>query len=425
MSLFYIISTTAKAIFIWGVAQVFLLINIFLERKVSAFIQDRIGPNRSNILGFRLMGLVHNFSDAVKLIFKEDVLPKRADRALFVLAPALVMTVSLMISAVLPFADTVVICGYTIPMQVMDLNVGFLYVLAITSLSVYGIVLGGWASNSKYPMLGALRSSAQMISYEISMGLSLIGLVMIFGTVTLGDLVQRQGELFFGVIPKWGIVVQPLGALLFITAAFAELNRLPFDLAEGESEIVGFHIEYSGVKFALFFMGEYVNIFAASAVITTLFLGGWQVPWLTTGLIKVHADIILKFLLFFIAAGAASGAAAYFRFYRWKPVRWRDLRDKEPLFFVGVLAIAAALALAGLGASFLFTLPEFGRVLLAFIMQVGSFLGKTLFLCFFIIWVRWTLPRFRYDQLMALGWKLMLPVGLINILLTGIIMWIL
>lgn len=419
----FIISTILKALFIWSVALIFININIFLERKVSALMQDRIGPNRASICGFRLMGLVHNIADAVKLIMKEDITPASVDRLFFNLSPAIIMTVALLTVAVIPFADTLVVSGVAIPMQVMDLNVGFLYILALSSLSVYSLVLGGWSSNSKYPLLAGMRSSAQMISYEISLGLSLVGLVMIFGTVNLSAIVHGQGECILGFVPKWGVVVQPLGALLFIVAVFAELNRNPFDLPEGESEILGFHIEYSSMKFALFFMGEYGSIFAASAMITTLFFGGWQIPWLSTADLHEHADVLLKAVL--LGTGLCAGAAscALYRFNR-RSRRWGDGRDREPLIFSILLGALSAVALAGCVFAFSITLSLATRSLLAFALQVGVFLIKTFFFCFFVIWVRWTLPRFRYDQLMSLGWKVMLPLGIANVFLTGMFLLI-
>ncbi len=282
-------TTVGKAVFAWSLTLGFILVNIFLERKVCALIQDRVGPNRANILGIRLFGFVLNFADAVKLLFKEDITPDFVNKFYYVVAPLIIMTVALMGMSVVPFADDLVIGTVVIPMRVLDLNVGFLFILAITSLSVYSLVLGGFGSNSKYPLFAAMRSSAQMISYEIVMGLSLVGLVMVYGTVHLQEMALAQGSLLFGLIPRWGVVVQPLGCVLFCIAALAELNRTPFDLPEGESEIIGFHVEYSSMKFALFFMAEYANIFVAAAVITTLFFGGWQIPWLPTEVIKAKA----------------------------------------------------------------------------------------------------------------------------------------
>ncbi|MDD5675935.1 MAG: NADH-quinone oxidoreductase subunit H [Chitinivibrionales bacterium] len=415
-------TTTARAVFMWGLTLVFILINIFLERKICAFVQDRVGPNRAHICGVRLFGFILNFADAVKLIFKEDILPPFVNKAYYIAAPAVIMTIALMGAAVVPFADDLTVGGFTLPMQALNLNVGFLYILALTSLSVYSLVLAGWGSNSKYPLLSAMRSSAQMISYEISMGLSLVGLVMVFGSVDLGQIVKAQGGLIAGVVPRWGIVVQPLGALLFAVASLAELNRTPFDLPEGESEIIGFHVEYSSMKFALFFMAEYANIFVASAVFAALFLGGWQIPWLTTAAIKEHAAPVFRTVSIVALAAMMAVAALLVRFYRKRPYQWKDLRRIEGPVLLSALGLGALLAVAGIVASYVITPGPIMAALLACGLQMAAFCGKSFFLCAFVILVRWTLPRLRYDQLMALGWKIMLPLGLANLLVTGLVL---
>jgi len=329
---------------------------VWVERRGSAFIQHRLGPNRVNILGITLFGLVQPLADVVKFLWKEDYTPAHANRRFFAVAPLLLLVPAAMTFAVIPFADDVVIAGRTIVLQVADLNIGILYVFALASLSVYGIVLAGWASNNKYSFLGGIRSSAQMISYELSLGLSVVGLLMIYGTVDLGDIVRGQGALLGGAVPAWGIVTQPLAALIFLVAVFAETNRLPFDLPEAESELVqGFHTEYSSsMKFALFFMAEYMAMVTAGMLVVTLFLGGWQIPWVTTEALQ-----------------AAVGP------------------------------IPAAL------------------------LQLGAFTAKLLALLWLFIWVRWTLPRFRYDQLMQLGWKVFLPLALANVFATGVVLWFL
>jgi NADH-quinone oxidoreductase subunit H len=255
--------------------------------------------------------------------------------------------------AVIPFADDLVVAGRQITMQVADLNIGILYVFALASLSVYGIVLAGWASNNKYSLLGGIRSSAQMISYELALGLSVVGILMIYGSVQLDDIVRGQGEHLFGFVPKWGVVTQPVAFVLFLAAIFAESNRLPFDLPEAENElVVGYHTEYSAMKFAIFFMAEYMAMVTGGMLIVTLFFGGWQIPWVESAELK-----------------AAVGP------------------------------IPAAL------------------------LQLGSFSAKLLFFLWLFIWVRWTLPRFRYDQLMRLGWKMILPLALVNIFVTGLVLY--
>ena len=294
---FYLIGL-GKAVFIALIALVLLPVNIYLERKGSAFIQDRVGPNRAAILGVRLGGFVHLIADVVKLIFKEIMVPGHANRWYFVLAPFIGFTFILVAFAVIPWADTMRFGSWNIPMHVASLNGGILFILAITSLNVYGIVIAGWSSNNKYSLLGGLRATAQMVSYEIPLGLSIVGIFMVFSSVQLNDIVSGQGELLFGFLPRWGIFVQPLGFLLFAVAVFAETNRNPFDVAEGESELVaGYHTEYSGIRFALFYMGEYVAIALAAAMLATLYFGGWQIPYLPTETLRTHAPTVLKVLL--------------------------------------------------------------------------------------------------------------------------------
>ncbi len=310
----FALETLAKIVFMLAVMLGLLPALIWAERKGAAFIQDRTGPNRAAILGVRLAGLIHPIADVLKLVFKEDVTPVRAHRFLYGLAPFLVMSVALSTFAVIPFGDYLAVAGRQVPLIVADLNVGILYVLAIASLGTYGIVLGGWASNNKYTFLGAMRSTAQMISYEISMGLAIMGLLLVFASLRLTDVVAGQGELLWGFLPRWGVVVQPLGAVLFITAVFAETNRNPFDLPEGESELVsGYHLEYSSLRFALFFMAEYCNMIVGAALITTLFFGGWQVPWLPRPQLEAHAGLLLPLSLGVTAAGALVAAALLLR----------------------------------------------------------------------------------------------------------------
>ena len=308
---------------------------VYAERRVSAFMQNRYGPNR---VGYQ--GLLQSFADVIKLVFKEDIVPAKANKVIHTLAPMISIFVALTTIAVVPFGHQIELFGRIIPLQITDVNVGVLYILALTSLGVYGITLSGWSSNSKYSLFGGIRSSAQMISYELSMGLSVVGIVLITGSLSLQDIVLHQ----YGW--KWNLILQPLGFIIFLVASFAETNRAPFDLPEAEPELVGgYHTEYSSMKFALFFLAEYANMIVASTVITTLYLGGWQFPYLQT-----------------------------------------------------------------------FGLPPMVLALL----QVAVFCGKVAFFVFFFIWVRWSLPRFRYDQLMNLGWKVMLPLSILNIIVTAI-----
>ncbi|MEJ2720826.1 MAG: NADH-quinone oxidoreductase subunit H, partial [bacterium] len=413
----YYLIALGKAVFIWAVALTSILILIWFERKGAAFIQDRVGPNRAAIGGVRLAGFIHNISDVTKLLFKEMMVPAHSNKWYFTLAPMIGITVILFAFAVIPWADNLRFGSWNIPMQVSNLNAGILYIFAITSLEVYGIVLAGWSSNNKFSLLGAMRSTAQVISYEIPLALSVIGVFMVFGTVQLGEIVRGQGELLFGFLPRWGVFVQPLGFIVFLTAAFAEANRNPFDLPEGESEIVaGFHTEYSGIRFALFYMGEYVAIALSSALIATLFFGGWQIPYLPTAAIVANASTVLKVML---VAGSVFWFFAIFVFVRFDRKlngTWPegDSRNREGKILAGFAVVAF---IAHVAAAFYFwsmALPEWGASTVAVLAQTGMFLIKLLFFYWLFIWVRWTLPRFRYDQLMRLGWKTMIPLAFVN-----------
>jgi len=413
---------TGKAVFIWGFALSLLPLLIWFERKGAAFIQDRAGPNRAAILGIRLAGIIHNIADVVKLMMKEMMIPPHVNRLYFQVAPLIGFTFILAAFAVIPWADTLIVKGREITMQVADLNTGILYVLAITSLNVYGIVLAGWSSNNKFALMGGLRSTAQMISYEIPLGLAIVGIFMVFGTVQLNEIVRGQGELLFGILPKWGIFIQPLGCILFIVAAFAETNRNPFDLPEGESEIVaGYHVEYSGMRFALFYMGEYVAIVLSSAMIATLFFGGWQVPYFPTEKLVLTADTWLKVLLGAGGVGALLFAALMFFFSARVRGRFGDLREQEGNVLGVIHVLIGGAMLFFFSRTFGLELPDWGARTVAAVVQVSSFVGKTLFFCWFFIWVRWSLPRFRYDQLMRLGWKNMIPLAFANVFITGLI----
>ncbi|MCY4545638.1 MAG: NADH-quinone oxidoreductase subunit NuoH [Gemmatimonadetes bacterium] len=316
----------------------------FMERRVSAMIQDRLGPNRVGPLG-----LLQPLADGIKFMWKEEFIPASADRTLFAIAPALILVPALLIFAVIPVGGEVTIPAFTLfglhiqetttSLQIIDLNVGILYILGMTSIAVYGIALGGWSANNKFTLLGGIRSSAQMISYELSLGLSIVGILMLTGSLQMSRIVDAQGAFL-----DWFIFRQPLAFLIFVIAAFAENNRLPFDLVECEQELVGgFHTEYSSMRFSMFMIAEYASMIAASALMATLFFGGWHMPF-------------------------------------------------EDLVGPGLVTL----------------------------YQVAGFLVKTGFFLFLYIWVRWSLPRFRYDQLMAIGWKVLLPLALLNVVFTAI-----
>ena len=341
----------------------FLLLTLYLtwlERKESALIQDRIGANRASIFGIRIIGLFQPFADAIKMIFKEDFVPAFSRKFIHTIAPFISFFFVAITIAAIPFGDSIKIGERTISLQILDFNVGLLFILAMLSLGIYGIILSGWSSNNRYALVGGLRGAAQLISYEVALGLSLIGLIMVFPSLRLSNLVHFQGELLFGFLPKWGVFLQPLGFIVFLFAALAETKRAPFDLPEAESEIVGFFAEYGGLKWGLFMMTDFMEIIIVSTLLTTLFFGGWQVPWL-------------------VVDG-----------FHWP---W--------------------------GGEWL--LPHW--LVIAF--QVAAFNIKVFFFCWFQILVRWTYPRFRYDQLMDFGWKLLVPLSLVNIIGTGIVMSVL
>lgn len=414
-----------KAVFIWGLALTLIPVLIWFERKGAAFIQDRVGPNRAAVLGVRLGGFMHNIADVLKLLMKELMVPSHVNKSYFIIAPFLGITVVLFAFAVIPWADHLSFGKWDIPMQVTSLNGGILYILSITSLNVYGIVLAGWSSNNKYSLLGGMRSTAQMVSYEIPLGLSIVGIFMVFGAVQLNDIVRGQGELLFGFLPRWGIFVQPLGFFLFLASAFAETNRNPFDVPEGESEIVaGYHTEYSGVRFALFYMGEYVAIVLSAAMITTLYFGGWQVPYLTTDALTAHAATVLKVLLSMGLVLSLVGGVLCIGYDKRLAGTWPkgDLRNQEGKILATIAFVLFAVHAAALILFWSMDLPDWGAAVVTLLAQLSSFATKLLFFCWMFIWVRWTLPRFRYDQIMRLGWKGLIPLAFANIFITGLVL---
>ena len=327
----------------------------------ASWVLGRRSPNRANhfggILPFNL-GIVNTLmADPLKLFTKEDIVPEGADHFLHWLAPFLALFPLFLTFAVIPFGDVLEVGGRTINLQAVDLNVGILFVLALVSMGVYGVVLGGWASNSRYALLGGIRGSAQMISYEIAMGLALVAVVLTFGTLDLQQIVRAQGQLMWGVIPAWGVFYQPLALVILFIAGMAESKRAPFDLPEAESELIaGFFTEYSGSKQSVFMLADFVEVAIVAALVTTLFFGGWQVPWL----------------------------------------------QRDGFHFPGGLSLA---------------LPS----LLVTLLQVLSFLLKLFLFCWLQILIRWSLPRLRYDQLMNLGWKRLLPIALVNVAISAVL----
>ena len=416
-----IINVILALLFSLGAAPIL----VWIERRVAGFIQDRLGPNRCHIGGIRLGGLIQSFADMLKLVFKEDFQSKSIKEGfLFSLAPVLVFGSAFLTFMVMPFADDLIIGNQVFRMQGLPIDLGVLWFLAFAGLSVYGIMLGGWASNNKYSLLGAIRAGAQVISYEAAMGLSLVSILITYGTIDLGDMVAYQGTLLFGFIPAWGIFLQPLAAIIFIVTAFAEANRTPFDLAEGESEIVGgFHTEYSAMRFGLFFVGEYVAMSASSALIVTLFFGGYHLPYLNTEVLKTHMPLVLSFI-------ALALPLVSYLFAKWigKNNHWKEegnIRNRESKILIqGILGINVGIILL-LGIFLREGLGDDGVNIATAIIQIATFALKLLLMNFVFVWVRWTLPRFRYDQLQDLGWRVLMPLAIANILVTATIVVVL
>lgn len=346
-TLFQIFTTIVKFSIIAGLCINIPPVMVWAERRIPAFMQRRKGPNRTGFFKWRLYGLLQSAADAVKLIFKEEVVPAGAQKAFYHIAPIFSVFPAIMIAMAIPYGPPIQLFGHTVSLSVVSLDVGFLYIFAVSSLAVYGVSIAGWASNNKYSLMGAIRASAQMVSYEIPLGLSLIPIVVIFGTLDLNQIVEAQSAIW-----KWGIILSPISFVLFLIAMFAETNRAPFDLAEAEAELVsGFHTEYTSAKFAAFFLAEYVAMFVLSCLAATIFFGGWQIPFF-------------------------------------------DIRKLDEM--IGIPGVSGVL----------------GFVVL---------LTKAAFFMWLYVWVRWTVPRFRYDQLMSLGWKYLIPLGLINVVLTAVV----
>jgi NADH-quinone oxidoreductase subunit H len=328
---------------VFGLTLFVAAYSTYAERKVASFLQDRIGPDRAGPFG-----IFQPLADGLKFIMKEEIIPVISNRFLFVLGPCIAMMTALMAGVVIPWGNSLILDGQTYNIQIADINIGILYVFGVVSIGVYGIMIGGWASNNKFSLLGAIRASAQMISYEIAMGLSIIALILMTGTLSLREITEMQAGGVGGDWNFWNIVYQPLGFLIFLICAFAETNRTPFDLPECETELVGgYHTEYSSMKLGFYLFAEYINMFVSSAVLATLYFGGYNFPFMN--------DLGL---------------------------------DHNTLSILGTVALFA----------------------------------KISFFIFFFMWIRWTIPRFRYDQLMHLGWRVLIPLAVVNIALTGLFM---
>ena len=333
----FIIEKSVFIVAIFAITMIMAMYSTWAERKVAAFLQDRVGPNRAG-----WGGLLQPLADGMKLFAKEEFEPNTKNKFLFFVGPAVAMSTALMTSAVIPWGDRLEIFGRTVILQATDIDVSLLYIFGIVSLGVYGIMIGGWASNNKFSLMGAVRAASQMVSYEVAMGLSIIALIMMTGTLSLKEISEQQAGM------NWNIFYQPVGFLIFLICAFAETNRTPFDLAECESELIGgYHTEYSSMKMGFYLFAEYANMFISSAILAILYFGGYNYPG-------------MQWMVENIGVNTAN------------------------LIGIGVLFV------------------------------------KICFFIFFYMWIRWTIPRFRYDQLMNLGWKILIPLSIINIIITGI-----
>lgn len=395
---------------------------IWMERRISALIQNRLGPNRCNIGGIRLGGVVQSIADVIKLIFKEEFYPAHIKkRLLYLLAPSIVFVAAFLSFAVIPFADVVTLDSGSFMMQALPTELGILWFLALTGMAIYGIIIAGWSSHSKFGILGALRASAQMISYEVAMGLAVVSMILTYNSVYFNDMIHFQSQTFFGFLPAWGIVIQPLAALIFIITAFAETNRAPFDVAEGESEIVaGYHTEYSAMKFALFFMGEYLAMNAQAGLIIVLFLGGYNLPWVSTELMKAHPEGLIIALMILLTLTVSLLSFWVFKNNRRNKVECSQRNHERKIYLWGLfllllLSLGLLLWLLQNG------LSQNGTSTLIAVTQVTTFVIKLLLVNTFFIIVRWTFPRFRYDQIQHLGWYVLLPLALLNIFITALV----
>jgi NADH-quinone oxidoreductase subunit H len=387
----FVVITLIKVAVVLAVYMTTLAYLQWVERKVIAHVQVRMGPSRVGP-----HGLLQPLADVIKLITKEGVLPPHVNTFFYLLAPFLAVAMALISISIIPFGNEITLFGYTTWLQMTDLNVGLLFILAVSSMGVYGIAIAGWSSNNKYSLLGGLRSSAQMISYELPMSLAIASPLLMLGTLSLRKISQAQEGYYFGFLPHWiifqGPFPQVFSFILFVIAAFAETNRIPFDLPEAENELVaGFHTEYSSMNFAAFFMAEYANMITVSAMATILFLGGW------TPLFPVSLGSNFVAPLIFAIAGAIC------LYHGLNPARKLD-RYTLPVFAIAFFGLAAFLAIPAVADA---------------LMSVFWFCAKAGFILFAFIWIRATLPRFRYDQLMSFAWKFMFPAALLNLLVTA------
>ena len=398
---------------------------VWLERRGAGLVQDRLGPNRTNIFGFRFGGVVQSFADVVKLVLKEEYYPSHISKEkwLMIIAPMITFVAALLAFMIIPFADNIVINGESLRMQPLPVDYGVLWFMAIGSIGVIGIVIGGWVSHNKYSLLGSSRAGSMMVSYELPLGLSIVAFVLTYNTIDFNAMVAWQSGTVLGFLPAWGIVVQPLGAIILIVALFAETNRNPFSVSEGESEIVaGYMTEYTAMKFAMYFMGEYVAMNTASAVIITMVFGGYQLPWVSTQTLLEHFNWF-AWAIMLIMPIVVYGVIKWMK--KNNAVRPTVISDGSREFEAKVLSYAM-IGMTVLVELILLYLSFASDAALATsiavtLLQIVIFVVKLMIFNLFFILVRWTLPRFRYDQVQTLGWKYLLPLSLLNLFVTAFV----
>ena len=417
----------ALASFVLGALLALLTIPVlvWLERRIAGLVQDRLGPNRTNIFGFRLGGVVQSFADVVKLLLKEEYYPShiKTGKWLFMFAPIITFAAALLAFMAIPFADTLLIDGEALRIQPLPIDFGVFWYMALSAIGVLGVIFGGWLSHNKYSLLGAVRAGSMVISYELPLGLSILAFIITYNTIDFNVMVQWQSGTLFGFLPAWGIIVQPLAAIILIVALFAETNRNPFTVAEGESEIVaGFMTEYTAMKFAMYFMGEYVAMNTASAVIITMIFGGYQIPWVSTEMLQENFSIFAISILLIMPIIVTI-------LIRWmqknntvRPsVATDDGRNFETKVLTIVMIGMTLLVEAILIYLAFLTDNALANSLAITLFQIAVFVVKLMLFNMFFILIRWTVPRFRYDQVQKLGWYYLLPLSLLNLATTAII----
>jgi NADH-quinone oxidoreductase subunit H len=417
----------AVASFVLGALLALLTIPVlvWLERRIASLVQDRLGPNRTNVFGFRLGGVVQSFADVVKLLLKEEYYPShiKMGRWLFMFGPIITFSAALLAFMAIPFADTLHIEGEALRVQALPIDFGVFWYLAIGAISVLGVIFGGWLSHNKYSLLGAARAGSMVISYELPLGLSILAFIITYDTIDFNAMVQWQSGTFFAFLPAWGILVQPLASIILIISLFAETNRNPFTVAEGESEIVaGYMTEHTAMKFAMYFMGEYVAMNTASAVIITVIFGGYQIPWVST-------ETLLQNFSTFAISLMISVPVIVGILIRWmrknNTVRPTVSTDSGRNFETKVLTIVLIgmtllIEIILLYLAF-FTDSTLADTITVMLFQIVVFVVKLMMFNIFFILIRWTVPRFRYDQVQYLGWYYLLPLSLFNLFITALV----